>query len=98
MPLPSAAAVRRLERKGITGGRANTFTLTYKQDKKYKVPTEIFLHKPVESIETDGKYEIEKIDDEISVLKLKTGIGDHTITIKFEGEGFSYMDHMEGLE
>ena len=106
MESPLGQVLKRPYPRAVTGRiisyshdrRANTFTLTYKQDKKYKVPTEIFLHKPVESIETDGKYEIEKIDDEISVLKLKTGVGDHTITIKFRGEGFSYMDHMEGLE
>ena len=73
---------------------ANTFTLTYTQDKKFKVPTEIFAHRPIESVETDGKYEIEKIDDEVSVVKIKTGVGRHTVKIKFEGVGFSYLDNM----
>lgn len=72
----------------------NTFTLTYTQDKKFKVPTEIFAHKPIESVETDGKYEIEKIDDEVSVVKIKTGVGSHTVKIKFKGVGFSYLDNM----
>ncbi|MBQ8743471.1 MAG: hypothetical protein IJZ03_08920, partial [Clostridia bacterium] len=70
----------------------------YYQDKKFNVPTEIFAHKPIESVETDGKYEIVKLDDETSVVKITTGIGNHDVKIRFEGEGFSYMDHMEGLE
>lgn len=73
---------------------ANTFTLTYTQDKKFKVPTEIFAHRPIKSVETDGKYTIEKIDDEISVVKIKTAPGRHTVKIKFEGVGFSYLDNM----
>ena len=38
----------------------NTFTLNFTQEKNFEVPTEIFAHKPIESVETDGKYEIEK--------------------------------------
>ena len=30
--------------------------------------------------------------------KIITGKGYHDVKIKLEGEGFSYMDHMEGLE
>ena len=45
-------------------------------------------------VETDGKYEIEKIDDEVSVVKIKTEPGTHTVKIKFKGEGFSYLANM----
>lgn len=69
---------------------ANTFTLSYIQDKEYDVPTEIFAHKEIESIETDGKYEIEQITDGAYLVKLSTDKGAHSITIKFKGEGFSY--------
>lgn len=69
----------------------NTFTLKFTQDKDFDVPTEIFAHKPIESIETDGKYTSEPVDGGASVIKLKTKKGEHTVKIKFEGEGFSYM-------
>lgn len=72
----------------------NTFTLSYTQDKEFSVPTEIFAHKPIEAVETDGEYEIVKLDDETSIVKVTTGIGSHTVKIKFAGEGFSYMDNM----
>lgn len=72
----------------------NTFTLNFTQDMNFEVPTEIFAHKPVESVETDGKYEIEKIDDEVSVVKITTEPGIHTVKIKFLGEGFSYLANM----
>ena len=72
----------------------NTFILNFTQEKKFKVPTEIFAHKPIESVETDGKYTIEKIDDEVSVVKIKTAPGTHTVKIKFQGEGFSYLANM----
>lgn len=68
----------------------NTFTLSFSQDKKFDVPTEIFIHKEIEKVETDGSYEIECIDENAYILKLSTDIGKHTVSIKFKGEGFSY--------
>ena len=69
---------------------ANTFTLSYIQDKDYDMPTEIFAHKEIESIETSGKYEIEEIEDGTYVVKVTTEKGANDITIRFKGEGFSY--------
>lgn len=69
---------------------ANTFTLSFTQDKEYDVPTEIFAHKEIESIDTDGEYEIEKIADDAYVVSLRTAIGQHNVKIAFKGEGFSY--------
>ncbi|NMP38114.1 MAG: glycoside hydrolase family 5 protein [Clostridiales bacterium] len=62
---------------------AGTFTLEYTQDKKFKEPTVIFLHKPAVSVETDGKYEIEQISNGAAVLKVKTQPGTHKIVVKF---------------
>lgn len=73
---------------------ANTFTLEYTQDREFTVPTEIFAHKPVESIETDGTYEVMELDDETALIKVTTGIGKHNVKIKFKGKGFSYTDNM----
>lgn len=70
---------------------ANTFTITYNQDADFAVPTEIFAHKPVETIETDGEYTVEAIDENASIVKITTGKGKHTVKIKFKGDGFSYM-------
>lgn len=69
---------------------ANTFTLSYIQDKDYDMPTEIFAHKEIESIETTGKYEIEETEDGAYIVKLTTEKGANDITIRFKGEGFSY--------
>ncbi len=68
----------------------NSFTLVYTQDKEFDAPTEIFAHKEIEAVITDGEYETEKIDGDSSVVKIKTGIGMHTVRILFKGEGFSY--------
>ena len=54
------------------------------------MPTEIFAHKEIESIETSGKYEIEEIEDGTYVVKVTTEKGANDITIRFKGEGFSY--------
>lgn len=69
---------------------ANTFTLSYTQDKEYDVPTEIFVHKKIEAIETNGKYEIEELEENAYLVKLSTAEGHHDVKIKFKGEGFSY--------
>lgn len=68
----------------------NSFTLIYTQDKDFDVPTEIFAHKEIAQVVTDGEYEIEKIEDDAYIVKLKTGVGKHNVRIEFKGEGFSY--------
>lgn len=106
MESPLGLVLKRPYPRAVTGNiiaykhdrRENTFSLSYEQEKEFSVPTEIFAHKPIVSVETDGEYEIEKLDDETSVVRVTTGIGNHNVKITFEGEGFSYMDHMEGLE
>ncbi len=61
-----------------------SFILTYKQDKAYSAPTEIFAHKPVKSIEADGEFTITPIkNSQGSVVTLKTNVGEHTIKITF---------------
>ncbi len=74
---------------------SNTFTLSYTQDKEFDVPTEIFAHKQVESIETDGKYEIEEIAESAYIVKLTTKKGQHTVKIRFKGDGFSYTSKQQ---
>ncbi len=59
------------------------FILTYSQDKEFDVPTVIFAHKPVKEIITDGKVNTIPITNEASDLEIKTGIGEHTIRIRF---------------
>ncbi len=106
MESPLGKVLKRAYPRAVTGDiisynhdrRENTFTLSYSQNEDFDVPTEIFAHKPIKAIETDGEYEIVKLDDETSLVKITTGIGNHDVKIIFEGEGFSYMDHMEGLE
>ncbi len=71
----------------------NTFTLIYTQDKEYDVSTEIFAHKKIDKIIVDGEYEIEPIDDDSYVVKVKTGVGSHMVRIIFEGQGFSYTNN-----
>lgn len=95
-PYPRAVTGRILSYKHDR--KENTFTLSYLQNKEFSVPTEIFAHKPIESVETDGEYEICAIDDEVSVVKIKTAPGNHTVKIKFCGEGFSYLaEHGENV-
>lgn len=69
---------------------ANTFELIYKQDKTYDAPTEIYAHREVESVETDGSYEIEPLGKDSSLIKIHTEPGTHTVKIKFSGNGFSF--------
>lgn len=71
----------------------NTFTLVYDQNREFDAPTEIFAHKPIESVEIDEipiEYDKEEIDDNSSVIKLNTNIGRHKVKVNFKGEGFSY--------
>ena len=61
-----------------------SFTLTYNQDKVYDAPTEIFAHKEIKSIETDGEYTVTPIENSPgSVVTLTTAPGEHTIKIMF---------------
>ncbi|MBQ8210101.1 MAG: cellulase family glycosylhydrolase [Clostridia bacterium] len=71
----------------------NTFTLVYTQDKEFDAPTEIFAHKEIAEVITDGEYEIEQLDDEAYIIKISTGIGRHNVRIVFKGEGFSYASN-----
>lgn len=61
-----------------------SFTLTYNQEKEYSLPTEIYAHKSIKSVETDGEYEIITVENsQGSVVKIKTSPGKHTVKISF---------------
>ena len=62
---------------------ADTFTLIYSQDREYDAPTEIFLHKSPSAIETDGRYALSPRGGDAAVLQLKTGVGQHSVTVRF---------------
>lgn len=74
---------------------ANSFILSYTQDKEYDVPTEIFVHREIESIETSGEYEIEEIAESAYLVKLTTAKGQHNVKIRFKGECFSYTTNKQ---
>ena len=60
----------------------DVFTLEYTQDKKYSVPTEIYLHKTAKSIECDGKYTLEAVSENGSaMLKIISGEGKHKVKV-----------------
>lgn len=62
----------------------NTFTLKFAQDREFDVPTVIYAHKEIESIETDGEYKIIPLGKSgQSRIEIMTGIGEHKITVKF---------------
>lgn len=62
----------------------NTFTLEFTQEKEFDVPTVIFAHKEIESIETDGEYKIIPLEDsDRSFVEIATGIGNHKIKVNF---------------
>lgn len=63
----------------------NTFTLTYRQEKPYDAPTEIYAHQPIASVETDGTFTIKPLDETASIINITTDIGLHTITVRFAG-------------
>ena len=55
------------------------------QDKEYDVPTVVFAHKEIDSIETDGEYKIIPLGETgRSHVEIKTGIGNHKITLNFK--------------
>ena len=60
------------------------FKLTYKQDKKYKAPTVVYVHKMPKEIECDGKYKVIELPGNIGYdIEIKTDIGEHKIEIEF---------------
>lgn len=63
---------------------SNSFVLNYNQDKIYSLPTEIYIHKSIKAVKTDGEYEIKPIEKSNgSLVLIKTGIGEHNITIEY---------------
>jgi hypothetical protein len=60
------------------------FKLKYIQDKKYKVPTVVYVDRKPEKIECDGKYKIIELPGNIGYdIEFKTGIGENEIEIEF---------------
>ena len=55
------------------------------QDRDFDVPTVIFAHKEIESIEADGEYKLIPLGETgRSRVEIKTGIGNHKITLNFK--------------
>ena len=60
------------------------FKLKYKQDKKFKVPTVVYVDRKPTEIECDGKYKIIELPGNIGYdIEFKTDIGEHEIEIEF---------------
>ena len=60
------------------------FKLKYRQDKKFKVPTVIYVDRKPKEIECDGKYKIIELPGNIGYdIEFKTDIGEHKIEIEF---------------
>ena len=60
------------------------FKLKYKQDKRYKVPTVIYVDRKPEEIKCDGKYKVIELPGNIGYdIEIKTDIGEHEIEIEF---------------
>ncbi len=63
----------------------NEFTLEYTQEREFDVPTVIYAHKEIESIETDGEYKIIPLGKNgESRIEITTGIGNHKVTVRFK--------------
>ena len=63
----------------------NSFVLEFHQDRDFDVPTVIFAHKEIDSIETDGEYKLIPLGETgRSHIEIKTGTGNHKITVKFK--------------
>lgn len=62
---------------------AEAFSLSFVQDGKFDVPTEIFCHKKPSEIASDGRYTLERLSAYTYMLKLFTEEGRHKIEIKF---------------
>ncbi|MEI6580080.1 MAG: cellulase family glycosylhydrolase [Eubacteriales bacterium] len=62
----------------------DVFKLVYKQEKVFDAPTVIYVPKPFKSIIVDGEYTAEKIENsEAANVNIKTGVGMHTVEIRF---------------
>ena len=60
------------------------FKLKYIQDKKYKVPTVVYVDRKPKEIECKGKYKIIELPGNIGYdIEFKTDIGEHEIEIEF---------------
>lgn len=64
--------------------RTNVFILEFNQEREFDVPTVIYAHKEIESIETDGEYEIISLGKNGGRIEIRTNIGNHKVTIKFK--------------
>lgn len=62
----------------------NVFILEFNQEREFDVPTVIYAHKEIESIETDGEYEIISLGKNGGRIEIRTNIGNHKVTIKFK--------------
>lgn len=63
----------------------NVFTLEFTQERDFDVPTVIYAHKEIESIETDGEYTIVPLGKNgESRIELKTKPGAHKVTVKLK--------------
>lgn len=61
------------------------FVLEFNQENSFDAPTEIFVHKEIECVETDGEHRIIPVENTpYSRLEIKTGIGKHKVTVKFK--------------
>ena len=60
------------------------FTLRYNQDKKYKVPTVVYVDRKPEEIKCEGKYKVIELPGNIGYdIEFKTDIGENLIEIEF---------------
>lgn len=60
----------------------NVFTLKYNQEKKYKVPTVIYVHTEPKSVQTKGKYEIKPLSDTMGYeIEIKSPVGENEVNI-----------------
>ncbi len=63
----------------------NVFVLEYRQDAAFKAPTEIYAHKKIKAVETDGKVNILPIGIGTgSVVSVTTKPGTHKVVIWFD--------------
>lgn len=63
----------------------NEFTLEFTQEREYDVPTVIYAHKEIESIETDGEYKVIPLGrDNASTIEIRTNPGSHKVKVKFK--------------
>lgn len=58
------------------------YTLSFRQDKKFDLPTEVYLPRPYKTVSIDGKYETEPLGNGC-MLYLYTESGSHTLRVEF---------------